>query len=67
MDIYRHTKSYFYKSKIVKNTTTTFHPKPRNVKAFPSDERICPVRTIVHYIKRTERFRGNRQIDFKLP
>ena len=46
----------FYIPKVIKNTTTMFHPKPIILQTFPADERIYPVRNIVEYIKASEKF-----------
>ena len=52
----------FYIPKVIKNTTTMFHPKPIILQAFPADERICPVRNIVEYIKASEKFRKSKNL-----
>ena len=52
----------FYIPKVIKNTTTMFHPKPIILQAFPADERICPVRNIVEYIKASEKFRKSKNV-----
>ena len=55
-------KVTFYIPKAIKNTTTIFHPKPIILQAFPADERICPVRNIVEYIKASEKFRKSKDV-----
>ena len=50
----------FYIPKVIKKATTMFHPKPIILQAFPADERICPVRNIVEYIKASEKFRKSK-------
>ena len=55
-------KVIFYIPKVIKNTTTTFHPKPIELKAYDLDESICPVRTVVEYIKATEKFRKTQNL-----
>ena len=52
----------FYIPKVIKNTTTMFHPKPIILQAFPADERISPVRKIVEYIKALEKFRKSKNL-----
>ena len=52
----------FYITQVIKNTTTMFHPKPIILQAFPADERICPVRNIVEYIKASEKFRKSKNL-----
>ena len=48
--------------KVIKSTTTMFHPKPIILQAFPADERIFPVRNIVEYIKASEKFRKSKNL-----
>ena len=52
----------FYVPKVIKNTTTMFHPKPIILKAFAADERICPVRNIVQYGKASEKFKKSKNL-----
>ena len=52
----------FYIRKVMKNTTTMFRPKPIILHAFPADERLCPVRNIVEYIKASEKFRKSKNL-----
>ena len=39
-----------------------FYPKPITLQAFPADERICPVRNIVEYIKASENLRKSKNV-----
>ena len=39
-----------------------FHPKPIILQTFPVNERICPVRSIVEYIKASEKFRKSKNL-----
>ena len=55
-------KVIFYIPKIIKNTTRLFHPQPIKLKAYNKDESICPVRTVVEYIKATEKIRKSENI-----
>ena len=52
----------FYIPKVIKTTTTMFHPKLIILQAFPTDESICPVRNIVEYIKASENFRKSKNL-----
>ena len=52
----------FYIPKVIKNTTTMFHLKPIILQTFPVNERICPVRSIVEYIKASEKFRKSKNL-----
>ena len=52
----------FYIPDIIKNTTTSFHPEPIELAAYNLDESICPVRTVVEYIKATEKFRKSQNV-----
>ena len=52
----------FYIPQVIKNTTIMFHPKPIILQAFPADERICPARNIVEYIKASEKSRKSRNL-----
>ena len=52
----------FYIPQVIKKTTTMFHPKPKILQAFPADERICPVRNIIEYIKASEKSRKSRNL-----
>ena len=52
----------FYIPKVIKNTTTMFHPKPIILQAFPADERICPVRNIVECIKASDKFKKSKNL-----
>ena len=52
----------FYIPKVIKNTATMFHPKPITLHTFAADERICPVRNIVEYIKASEKFRKSKNL-----
>ena len=52
----------FYIPQVIKNTTTMFHAKPIFLEPFPADERICPVRNIVKYIKASEKFQKSRNL-----
>ena len=52
----------FYVPKVIKNTTTMFHPKPIILKAFAADERICPVGNIVQYVKASEKFKKSKNL-----
>ena len=53
-------KVIFYIPKVIKNTTRLFHPQPIELKAHNKDESICPVRTVVEYIK--EKIRKSENI-----
>ena len=46
----------FHIPKVIKNIITMSHPKPIILQAFPADERICPVRNTVEYMKASEKF-----------
>ena len=48
--------------KVLKNTTTMFHPKPIILQPFLADERICPVKNIVEYIKASEKFGKSKNL-----
>ena len=50
----------FYIPKVIKNTTTMFHPKPIIPQVFPADEKICPVRNIVEYIKASKKSKNQK-------
>ena len=51
----------FYFPHLLKNTTPTFHAQP--IKLIPyHDEQICPIRTIVEYIKATATTRKSRKL-----
>ena len=52
----------FYIPKIIINTTRPFHPQPIELKAYNKDESICPVRTVVEYIKATEKFENPKTL-----
>ena len=45
-----------YIQKIIKNTTRSFNPQPIELKAY--NKLICPVRTVVEYIKAIEKIRN---------
>ena len=47
----------FYIPWVIKNTTRSFYPQPIELKAYNKDESICSVRTVVEYIKATEKIR----------
>ena len=52
----------FYIPDIIKNTTPSFHAKPLSLPAFVPDEAICPVRTVIEYIKATALIRKTRTL-----
>ena len=52
----------FYIPKAIKNATNMFHPKPIILQIFPANERICPVRNIVEYIKVSEKFKKSKNL-----
>ena len=55
-------EAIFYVPEIVKNTAATFCPKQITLKLFLSDERICQMRTVAEYIKRTEQFKKTNKL-----
>ena len=59
-------KVLFYISKVIKNTTRSFQPKPIELKAYNKDESICLVCTVVEYIKGIEKIKksGNITISY---
>ena len=52
----------FYIPNVIKNTARSFHPQPIELKAYNKDESICPVRTVIEYIKATEKYRKSENI-----
>ena len=52
----------FLKKLLFIHQKLSFQSKPITVKVFPSDERICSVRTIVEFMKRTEQFRKTNKL-----
>ena len=56
----------FYIPTILKTTTPTFHQKPLEFIAFPSDEKLCIVQCLDEYITRTELIRENTEEEEKL-
>ena len=52
----------FFISKAIKNTTRSFQPQPIELKAYNKDGSIYPVRTVVEYIKATEKIRKSENI-----
>ena len=55
-------KVVFFIPKALKNATQAFHWKPIVLKAYESDESICPVRTVVEYIKSIEQYRKSQNV-----
>ena len=55
-------KGIFYIPKVIKNTTTLFQPQPIELKAYNKDISIYRVRTVVEYIKATEKIRKSENI-----
>ena len=55
-------KVKFYIPKVIENTTRSFHPQPFELKVYNKDELICPIRTVVEYIKATEKIRKSENI-----
>ena len=47
---------------MLKNTSPRFHQQPITLSAFPQNEDICPIRTVVEYIKATARVRKSRHL-----
>ena len=52
----------FYIPKVIKNTTTSFQPQLIKLKAYNKDKSICPLHTVVDYIKATEKYRKSEKI-----
>ena len=54
----------FYIPKVIKNSTRSFHPQPIELRACNKGESIFSVRTIVEYIKATEKIRKSENISY---
>ena len=55
--VYKSRDSCFLYSKDVKKTAEAFQSKPIELKAYKRDESICPVKTVIEYIKASEQYR----------
>ena len=56
----------FYIPTLLKTTTPKFHQKPIEFLAFPHSERMCVVKCLKEYIKRTELIRENIDVQGKI-